>query len=504
VGTPIIEEASAKPAFTTNTSGSFPDSLASKPPKPKKPERVSKVNKTNASVGSAKDRPPGSGSDSIRRSGEFGSDADLAKKNASLSDSSFNNNSGVKGSSAVNNSTKKTSSRNAAPKIVSRGVNYSGLVSKGGPDVVLTKQSVDDDTGYLSGINKLIGYLKGLVSPRLAQASSGDESDLESREIKAPRSPPKNEPLKIESVNRSGTIPKILDVTAVPSEPEEGTPVKVLVHAKAVGGVKYVNLRWSKADVTASRSDLLDVKNANKIPMIRQTGSKEDGYWSGMIPSQKAGTYVVISVEVTDGSGIAEDGPYMLRWVTKEQAMSRQASSDSKPGNRSVPSKGSKGDEMLFIESTTVTGSGHVSIRDSFQESTLAYEEDLDGTGTINMATERCVEKGNPVVNFSQRKDLAFGDGVLTGFKRFDSPSFQHGMGASITERFNTTLIEKSETGVLRNSNRSENTLAFSTEQAFEGSWNTKAEYSRFNKRMKLDQKYSGTFQTQKNIKFED
>jgi len=84
------------------------------------------------------------------------------------------------------------------------------------------------------------------------------------------------------------------------------------------------------------------------------------------------------------------------------------------------------------------------------------------------------------------------------------SPAFHGGMGASVTEQFSATTLEKSETGTLSSANRSEHTLLFNTQQAFEGLWGTKTEYSNFNKKIKAKQELNGTFETQKRISFED
>ena len=39
---------------------------------------------------------------------------------------------------------------------------------------------------------------------------------------------------------------------------------------------------------------------------------------------------------------------------------------------------------------------------------------------------------------------------------------------------------------------------------AFDGTWNIQTRYAKFGKKMKADQEYTGSFQTQKNIKFQD
>ncbi|HNT73090.1 MAG TPA: hypothetical protein PKK92_08545, partial [Methanothrix sp.] len=68
----------------------------------------------------------------------------------------------------------------------------------------------------------------------------------------------------------------------------------------------------------------------------------------------------------------------------------------------------------------------------------------------------------------------------------------------------NATTLEKSETGTISSYNRSEHALLFNSQQAFEGIWGTRTEYSNFNKKIKADQTLTGTFETQKRITFKD
>ena len=85
-----------------------------------------------------------------------------------------------------------------------------------------------------------------------------------------------------------------------------------------------------------------------------------------------------------------------------------------------------------------------------------------------------------------------------------ESPSFHGGLGAAVTERFNLSHVDKSQTYSVSSANFANNTLAFNTDQAFDGTWNIQTRYAKFGKKMKADQEYTGSFQTQKNIKFQD
>jgi hypothetical protein len=350
------------------------------------------------------------------------------------------------------------------------------------------------DNGYMQGISRLLNFIQMLFAGRGSEPS-GQASNLSSQ-IE----------LEVQSVQ---TGPQILDILASPPEPRAGSPVKVSVHVQGQG-VKGVILRWGQAEPGLTKDNLDGVPLTRSIPMTREAGTDQDGYWSCLVPGQSAGTCVSMVVSATDGQGTVDDGPYPISWVSRDLAQSPPPA----PAPRSSPAKlswGGLGDnisahsqDMLFIESSTVTGRGEVSIRDSFSETSMGYEEHLKGFGSIVLESERAISKGNPVVNFSQNRDLVFGDGTLKGFKRMESPGFHGGMGASITERFNISQLDKSEMGMIRTVNHTKNTLAFATEQAFNGTWNTKTQYARFNKKMKEDQEFKGSFETQKSIKFQD
>jgi hypothetical protein len=108
------------------------------------------------------------------------------------------------------------------------------------------------------------------------------------------------------------------------------------------------------------------------------------------------------------------------------------------------------------------------------------------------------------MVNFTQKSDLVFEGGQLKSDKSLESPLFYRGIGASINERFNLSHVDKSETDMIRSNNRSDNTLAFNVDQAFEGIWNIKNQQGWLFNAKKSEQQYSGSFQTQKNIEFRD
>jgi len=385
-----------------------------------------------------------------------------------------------------------------ASENVSRAVKYktTDMLS---PNESRERPAPSSDQSALSILRDVIRYIQELIMRKQIDvpgqsATVGNVSYEPERIPMDIQDPSLNTTLGIESVRERRAPVRILDVTAIPPEPVAGAPVRVVAHIRGDSDVDSVVLEYGVADQSIARADRVSMKRTAQIKMLLESGSSRDGYWSCLIPGQSAGTILGISVRAACGQSSAEDGPYMLQWVSK--------SPTSRPSP--LPETKTRGDGMLYIESTTVSGRGEVSIRDTFMENALSYEEDLKGSGNLNMDSVRCMEKSNPTVNFSEVKDISFDGGVLKGFKRFDSPVFHGGMGASITERFNMSQLDKSERGMIRSVNYRNNTVAFSTEQAFEGMWNTRTEYSKFSKKMKADQRLNGSFQIQKNIKFQD
>jgi hypothetical protein len=229
--------------------------------------------------------------------------------------------------------------------------------------------------------------------------------------------------------------------------------------------------------------------------MALESGDSKNGYWSCTIPGRPGGTYMVLSVALKDETGAADDGPYMLHWSTVTQQ-------DSTSGVVTGQASSDRG--KLYIESSVVRGTGEVSVKDDFNDNAMGYNGWMKGNGSITMESQRSIDKNRPMVNFTQRSDLVFEGGQLQGEKSLESPAFYGGIGASVTERFNLSHVDKSETDMIRSINSSDNTLAFNADQAFNGTWNIKTQYAQMFKKMKGDQQYSGSFQTQKNIKFQD
>jgi len=252
------------------------------------------------------------------------------------------------------------------------------------------------------------------------------------------------------------------------------------------------------ADSPLTKQDMLEVDRVHDSPMVLESGNSMDGYWSCSIPGKDSGIYMVLSVWMTDGTNTAEGGPYMLHWSTINAA-----SSAAQGGNLGTIAPSATKNGMLFIESSSVKGKGEVSIKDSFQGSAMNYNEKMIGNGSISLETLRCIDRKN-VDNFTEKKDLVFTGGNLKGHQTVESPRFQGGLGASVTQRFNLSHVDKSETASVSSASPTNNTLTFRTDQAFDGTWNIQTKYAKFFKKIKADQQYTGSFQTEKTIKFQD
>jgi hypothetical protein len=353
--------------------------------------------------------------------------------------------------------------------------------TKGSSQMALN--SLSDFLCRLQKVLELLGYKAEVSSFEDEPTSSPQESMQES-----------NYELSIEGVRGSehGAI-MVLDVGASPSQPPASTPVKITTHVKS-GGLKEAKVRWGLSEAPLTKQDMSGVARVKETSMSIESGTEEDGYWSCIIPGQPAGTYLVLSVSLSDGLNSIEDGPYLLHWSTVSSPAKDTLQRDAI----------SQGKGMLFIESSSVSGKGDVSIKDSIQGSTVNFEEKLWGNGSINLESLRCIDKKASQDKFTQQKDLVFTGGVLHGRQTIESPSFYGGIGASVSERFNLTHVDRSESSGVEDVGRSNKTLAYSAEQAFEGSWNIKTQYAKFYRKIKADQQYTGSFQTQKNIKFED
>ena len=348
----------------------------------------------------------------------------------------------------------------------------------------------------LDGISNLLRYVEKMLG-RTSQESESSAARELSPENDADLQASRDYELSIAGVKSSehGAI-RILDVSAMPSQPAAGEPVKVTVHIQSQAGIKSASVKYGLADAPLTRQDMLGVDRIYDSSLALESGSSQDGYWSCTLPGKAAGIYLVLSVWMTDGANTAEGGPYMFHWSTVNTA------GQGNSAKRIVYPASGKG--MLFIESSFVKGRGEVSIKDTIQGSTLHYNEKMIGNGSISLESMRCIDRKTAFDNFTEQKDLVFTGGQLKGHQTVESPTFHGGLGASVTERFNLSHVDKSETSSVSSASIGNNTLAFKTDQAFDGTWNIQTKYAKFYKKIKADQQYTGSFQTQKSIKFQD
>jgi hypothetical protein len=159
---------------------------------------------------------------------------------------------------------------------------------------------------------------------------------------------------------------------------------------------------------------------------------------------------------------------------------------------------------FFFDESSTVSGFGEVSIKGSFHDHAVDSKGWMKGYGSINFESLRSMNKIGKEIDFSQKSDLVFTGGQLKNSKSTRLPLFEKGIGASVSERFNLSHVDKSESNVIRSVNRFNNTMYYDTALAFEGLWGIKNMRGWSINMNKSEQIYSGSFQTQKKIKFDD
>ncbi len=126
-----------------------------------------------------------------------------------------------------------------------------------------------------------------------------------------------NYELSIEGVKSSehGAI-AILDVNAQPSQPAAEEDVKVTVHIRSSTPVEDASVNYGLSDAPLTRQSMIGIDRVYETELVLESGDEMDGYWSGTIPGRSAGTYMPLSVWITDGSSTAEGGPYLIHWST--------------------------------------------------------------------------------------------------------------------------------------------------------------------------------------------
>jgi hypothetical protein len=183
------------------------------------------------------------------------------------------------------------------------------------------------------------------------------------------------------------------------------------------------------------------------------------------------------------------------------------ASGSSPPSNSTMhaadgshsPKKG-----FSFDESSSVSGAGEVSIKGSFRDRAVDSSGWMKGSGSIRLDSLRSMNKAGREVEILQRSDLVFAGGLLKNKKSMNLPFFEKGRGATVSERFNLSHVDKSETDMLTSTNNYNNTMIFDAALAFEGLWNIKNTKGWSMNMDKRNEIYTGSFQTQKRIEFND
>ena len=159
---------------------------------------------------------------------------------------------------------------------------------------------------------------------------------------------------------------------------------------------------------------------------------------------------------------------------------------------------------FFFDESSSVSGAGDVSIKGSFRDYAIDSSSWMKGSGSISLDSLRSMNKAGREVELLQRSDLVFTGGILKNKKSMSLPFFEKGRGATVSERFNLSHVDKSETDMLSSTNNYNNTMIFDSALAFEGLWNIKNTKGWSMNMDKRNEIYTGSFQTQKRIEFND
>jgi hypothetical protein len=159
---------------------------------------------------------------------------------------------------------------------------------------------------------------------------------------------------------------------------------------------------------------------------------------------------------------------------------------------------------FFFDESTSVSGAGQVSIKGSFRDDALDSSGWMKGSGSISLESMRSMDKAGREVEFLQKSDLVFAGGLLKNKKSMSLPLFEKGRGATVSERFNLSHVDKSETDMIKSVNNYNNTMVFETALAYEGLWSLKNIKGWSMNRDRRIELYNGSNQIQKKILLKD
>ena len=167
---------------------------------------------------------------------------------------------------------------------------------------------------------------------------------------------------------------------------------------------------------------------------------------------------------------------------------------------------------QYFTEKSSVQGEGEFRIEKKIVDNAIAIDvhELIHGNGSFAMeskerlnesATNRSIED-----NYEHTKMIQFDSGVMIGTARYSS-SFQGGTGPSVEEFFAVTEMQKTEDVSIYTTADvgDKQVLDFDTMDEFEGTWGTRAEWSKpCKKKIELEQTFDGDFAIQKELVFEE
>jgi hypothetical protein len=159
---------------------------------------------------------------------------------------------------------------------------------------------------------------------------------------------------------------------------------------------------------------------------------------------------------------------------------------------------------FLYDESSKVEGTGQVSIKGSFADRSANSDKWMKGTGSINLESLRSMNKIGQMVDFTRKADLVFQGGQLKDRNSLASPLFNRGIGVSVKVRSNLSHVDNSETEMIGSINRFNNALKYNTTIAFDGTWAITTMQGWSMNMNRSSQRYSGSFEIQKNIEFND
>jgi len=205
----------------------------------------------------------------------------------------------------------------------------------------MDKSAQKSNNALVEGVSNLLRYVESLLGlsgeeehddearddPGTADQSRSPESAVEVEPTPMPSIKPEsgernlsgaeNYELSIEGVKSSehGAI-AILDVNAQPSQPAAEEDVLVTVHIKSSTPVTDASVKYGLSDSPLTRQSMMGIDRVYETDLVLESGDELDGYWSCTIPGRSAGTYMPLSVCITDGSNIAEGGPYLIHWST--------------------------------------------------------------------------------------------------------------------------------------------------------------------------------------------